>query len=809
MELNTINTVTRFCGVDKTSQEHTSVPRTRTQPSKDVFVSEKGTAAAGVLGKFFNKVKETITSPETAQKINEARLTKLFIQNGSFDVTDFKELQNNKEIIKELAKSDYNNVEKKYNSLIKNIRKEEKNPKSFRYKNKISLGNLAYPLKYEKLQAQDIDEIYRIKRSRPADENPCIHNDLDFNQFLRTLNEYDNFDNLPASTQKSLMNSLNRDYPTFNTITTEEAGDISDSSPLMKFGYIKDLKSVKSNEELVKILDARRRNIPCKAIPSDNEAIERVLSKEGIDNLSNALKETDLTKYEKGFPLKYSRNDFIKDFNNLVADLNEDDRAKVFDHFQFKINTANDIINYPNPAADEVPDGLEEVTAKAQKLINKFMLENEVQLAPEDNALENELNNIIKAYPEFVSIMGKIQHRGDSIDHHTLDDLKRIMADERFERLPDSEQKILTTATLFHDFGKAQKTVDKGHEKKSALEAKEIIKKTPLSLDEKERIFNLINHSHWYVDGSKEDDIAFCFRRPNDFMMAEMFEKADSNSAGFDYSPSKTKTDNIKQHINKINSTGIPLFADNLPAEDKYYDKTQAGIRYLDLRDPEMSVEKYGYPKGTKVKDLKFLCHSSYDEQADFEALCDDSKEVCLSTSLLDCRNKFSTGYNSGDSYILSGNNANIVLGGKDVGGTGGHRGYHYAKETMYLHDTQGLSKNYAEIERQMIPDQIKEKLNLSNEEYTEIYTNICNLKNKNDIEDIELSNGRKIRAKDIKQTISDIQKELVRPREKGEKGYTNEIVVYNPKIEAKVLRQITPENLEKGSYTDEIFVLV
>ena len=793
-----------------------ALPYVSLDQEPDVFVSSFGpfgNKPSGIFGKIADKVREvatqvneTINSPETKQKINAAKIAKLFVDNGTVD--SYSEAFKHKDLINELAKHDYELVSKKYNTILKNVQIDGAKKGTTKYLQTMGFGQVYNALAYDKLQPEDIDEIFRISRNRPHD-NSYLDDRIKLNFFVSTLKNYENFDNLSASAQKNLMQSLVFAFPTYDSLTIEEAKNLSKHSPLTKFEYVNDLRNVDSNEELVQNLDTRRRNIPCRSIPVDKTKIEKILSSDGIENLTKALNKTDIKKYEKGFPLEYSREEFIKDFNKLTQNLSNEDKKKVFEHFGFKINSANDIINFPNPdTKDEVDDNLKNIIEQGQVYVNKFMLENKIKLAPQDKALETELNNIIQAFPEFVSVIGKLQHRGDSIDYHTMDDMKRILNDENFKSLPPAEQKILTTATLFHDFGKVQGEVDEGHARKSAVLAKEIIKKTDLSFDEKERIYNLINHSHWLVDGRSNEDIAFDFRRPNDFKMAEIFEKADSNSAGFEYNPNPEKITQIKKNIDKINQTGIPLFVNQLPKDDKYYDKTPSGTRYLDLRDPEMSVEKYGYPKGTKVKDLKFLCHSSSDDLSNFEALCDDSKEVCLSTSLLDCRQKFSTGYNYSGSYIVSGNNANIVLAGKDVACTGGHRGREYAKRAMYLQDPQqGFLDN--KKDRQVISNQIKENLNLTDEEYMELYTNICNLEQLKDIPDVSLKTGRTIKKEEIQQVVSNIQTELVRPREKGERGYTNEIVVYNPKIEALVVH-ITPEQLAKAKeYDDRIYVLV
>ena len=812
MELHTVRSVNTFRAQNSSSTQksRSTQPAVKLEQQPDEFISSASaisTPPTSIFGKIYEKIRDAAinaSNNETREKINKARLTKLFITNGSASISD---ISKHSDLLNALAKQDYNKVQKKYKAIISNIKDEDKSNKNpHQYKADINLSRIGYPLYYPKLEADGVNEIYRIRHSRPKYQRIYSSTKLDLNYFTKTLDFYEHFDILPANTQKNIMNSVGCDSGSYNSITKEEADSLSTNSSLMKFDFIQDLRAVDSNEALKKLLNERRKNIPCKTIPVDQKAINKVFSKKGLQRLTEALYQTDLNKYKKGFPLEYPRNNFINDFNKLVKDLPENKKKVVFDHFQFKINTDNDIINFPNPYPedDNVDESLLGITDKGQKLIDKFMLHNKVKLNNGDKLLEKELNNLIKAYPEFISVMGKIQHRGDSIDCHTMDDMKREFNTSDFQNLPEKEQTILATATLFHDFGKAQGVIDEGHARKSAIAAKEIIKKTNYSLDDKERIFNLINHSHWLVDGSTSDDISFAFRRPHDFEMAEIFEKADCNSAGFEYDPPSDRIFRIQQKIQRINAAGIPLFANNLPTENKLYDKTPSGIRYVDFRNPDAIVEKYGYPVGTKVRNLKFLCHSSNDKESDFKALCDDSKDVCLSTSLLDYRKRFSTGYNSFGDYIVSGNNANIILGGKDVTCTGGHRGYEYAKDMINCG-----SEHYSRTRREGISNTIKNRLNLSTDEYKELFTQICNDENLEDIEDVTLSNGEEISKEDIQHTINDLQRELVRPKELGENGYTNEFVVYNPKIEGVVLT-CSPEELEKRNLNkDNVYVLV
>ena len=106
---------------------------------------------------------------------------------------------------------------------------------------------------------------------------------------------------------------------------------------------------------------------------------------------------------------------------------------------------------------------------------------------------------------------------------------------------------------------------------------------------------------------------------------------------------------------------------------------------------------------------------------------------------------------------------------------------------------------------REEIPNKIREELNLSKEEYIELYNSICNLENTDEIEDVKLSTNRIVSKEEIKSTISDIKDFMAKKRENGERGYTNEFVVYNPKIEA----QVVSGDIDRYTESDVPLVLV
>ena len=521
---------------------------------------------------------------------NYKKICKLFLENGTLIKDDIAEKQKE---LKILAAMDFKNIKQKYEIILDYYKKNNLEIKPEKYKEDIRFDNIKNILLFDELTPEDLQELILIKESRGLSN---WIDDLKINELVKNIMDYENFENIPIARQTELISIHRYVVPTSQTLSQMEIKNIKDDFAINRFKYIKDIKKAKNREEFLNEMQNRRINIPCRALMVEKTKAELITSDRFIYNLSKALTKTNLTKYENGFPLKYPRNEFIQDFKNITDNMSAKDKIQLYKYFGFNINTNDDIIKYPNPIGNKKIDinNIHSEVEDARKLINKYIYQNSIKLDREDKDLEIALNLIITAFPEFISVIGKSQHRKGSIDFHTFDNLQRIMNNPEFYKLKPEEQRILYLATLFHDFAKAEGTEDPEHPKNSALIAKEIIKKLPISFDEKERIYNLIKHSHWLVDKESERTQGFYFRRPNDFKIAQIFSRADSNSAGFEYNPSKRRIDLIKENIDKINSDGILIFADNIPIDTSSFETNRYGVKYMDFRNPEASVEKYG-----------------------------------------------------------------------------------------------------------------------------------------------------------------------------------------------------------------------
>ena len=730
--------------------------------------------------KLISKFASDNVSSKINEKINFLRLNKLF---SSCDISKV-DLAHNKELIKNLAKLDFENVSEKYLYCYDNFGKYDIRGRDPKYLTDI--------LEFEELTPKGLQSLHKMalqlyERDKKWNPETKILRYIKLNAY--GFKKYNEFDIIPTAKQTSFINSF------IYYIDDDYINNMDDNDELMNVGLIRDIKRCGSTKKMQEELTERMKNKPITPIEIDSVKADDFVKNDifSFDNLYSTIGNMNLKKYKKGLPLVYPRTNFITDFKKELENLSPQEQKQVYDYYKFNIDAQNDIIKYPIPNNDDISDYSKDVKSaieQTRRIVNDFMLNNSFVLDEDDACSEYLLNKFIEVFPEFISVTGKMEHRGDSIDFHTLEDLKLCLNSPQIHSLSEEEQRILFLSVMFHDISKKENMVDKGHQKPSALYAKEIIKKLPISLDEKERIYNLILNSHWTTEGKSAKDLGAIFRHGNDFKMAQILAEADTYSAGFDYAPDMKKLRDTENNIKKIKTSGIPLLADNLPVDKSKFPKTDDGIMYLDFTDKDLDLTEFGFRNGTKVKNLNMLCHSSGGTLESLLHICDDSKEICLSSGLLNGAGSLMTLYNNGCHVILHACNSDIALGGVHVGSTGGKRGFEEFKDFIY---PQSISKNIDEYDRNRIekyrneiPNCIKEELDLTDEEYYDFYNQIEAVKSKNDIKRITLNSGRILHSYDIKKAINRIQSNLVSGR--AGRDYRNEVVIFQPKIEAVVM---------------------
>lgn len=569
------------------------------------------------------------------------------------------------------------------------------------------------------------------------------------------------------------------------------------------------------------------------------EFIHTIFSKGKDGNFSEfetAIKNSlpKLKEMEDGLPLKYSRERFLSDLSNLL-DSKEKIKAienKLDVNFSVEENNGKfEITGYEGILTLDKLDKSNDFESSIYFLCHKFMYENEITTGDEN--LDKELNIIIKAAPEFINCIGKKQHGTHkyTLDIHQLSVLANSINDPNYKNLNDLDRAMLKITAIFHDIAKQEGVVDKGHQEPSALYARGIIKKFMQNPETVERVYELIKNHHWSEEfatsGNKEktaQEIAFKFRRPNDFEIVKIMARADLMSVGDDFyekfkdSLSDEKLDKIDQCLQSLYSGGGALFTDYIISPTKlegcketFENQEYKVVNFHNIKDDD-SLMEYGF-RNIKKKDAKFLVHMLPENSIDkyietIKQLTSSVNGGVLSESIITPKYK-RTYCNRKFGVLLSQINPNIVTMANKNQGSGTSKDIEDAVDLIFspYKDERKNFKNKLLENLSINPDEISDK------DYADFYrecmankTSLCHF-----VDSREYQIGRyKVTGKQIKEAVEKYQDELIDKKEE----YHNEIVGYVPKIQgiiakAKGLDEVPKELLDFAKKNDYPIILI
>ena len=483
-------------------------------------------------------------------------------------------------------------------------------------------------------------------------------------------------------------NSLNLDYLTINR-KLEIYGCISsmiryiaDKCPDRTFNGIFSTKN-KLKEELYPTQKAL--------------TITPIAKKDAIQNIFkvNSAKEP-LTEFENtlinsidlldsystdGLPLKYSRNEFLKDLE-AICKKNKKAEGIIKTKMNIDIRKNNDgnFIGFNNLISTSALNQSIPLEKEIYECCYKFLRENEVQT--EDENLNKQLNYIIKAFPEFINVIGKKQHSTHiySVDIHSLLTLANSMATTSYKNDLNKEDKItLISAALLHDIGKRESEVDEAHPRTSAQLSLGILSKIFPDKAFTNRIFNIISAHHFLEELSstqhsfeKAKKFAFLLRRPNDLKIAQILADGDLKSINenfydmYRYTIDGDHAKNVAYHINDYYSNGNAIFTTPLiypKRAEKTCKKIIDGREYTIINLHKIKANEdlgqYGFKEGLKKKDLRFLVHMTKSFKT-LDILSNSTKENLLSETLISPAKKSTYG-SENFGVILSHKNYDII----------------------------------------------------------------------------------------------------------------------------------------------------
>ena len=557
----------------------------------------------------------------------------------------------------------------------------------------------------------------------------------------------------------------------------------------------------------------------------------------GLSEFENTIKDSipKLKEMNEGLPLKYARDKFLSDLSMYALN---DDKLK---HLEELLGVNFQYTNEKGRITISGFDGVirldklnrnDEFENSIYEICHKFFYENKINTG--DKKLDEALNTIIKAAPEFINTIGKKQHgtHNYTLDIHQLLVLANSINNPDYQKLNDTDKAMLKSAAIFHDIAKKEDTIDKGHQIPSSLYARNIISKfykNPESLD---RVFELIKNHHWLEEynttsdiSASSKDLAYRFRRPNDFEIAKIMARADLMAVSDEfYAAHKNALDDYKlneinNRLNQIYQTGSLIMSDYFIGRN-YSNLEDVNIKgrnfkvldFHKIKDDEDLI-KYGFAKGRTKKDVQFLVHmvSKDNIKNDLSVLENITSSVnggVLSESLITPYYK-RTYQDRKFGVLLSQINANLINTSNTNQGSGNKKDVNNAIDLLfnsYASDTRTSFRENFLKNLSLGPDEV------SIEEYGKFYKD--NLVSKTlitqfpDNKTYQLGK-RTFSGSDIKRAIVEFQNSLI---DKTESTH-NEIIGFAPKINAVIIKadniKEAPDELLDFAHKDNLPVIL
>lgn len=207
--------------------------------------------------------------------------------------------------------------------------------------------------------------------------------------------------------------------------------------------------------------------------------------------------------------IKYPRNNFINDIQQIIENIDKNDSEKIWDlvGFQLKRRDSGEIVLYGYPVCIDSYESVFEknsthlmpIIEKIESIVKKFTVENRVLSDGKfvSDSMADVFTDMFNALPEFYSVVGKKQHKTHSytVDIHTFNVIRECIQDSFFEKLNVQQKYELLISALLHDISKEEYSIDKAHPTNSANDAYCILKKFNLPETMHSRIYLLIkNH---------------------------------------------------------------------------------------------------------------------------------------------------------------------------------------------------------------------------------------------------------------------------------------------------------------------------
>lgn len=415
-------------------------------------------------------------------------------------------------------------------------------------------------------------------------------------------------------------------------------------------------------------------------VGNNNPVSEDIISSRTFKSYLSQLEQTN-----SPIPLKYSRQEFAKDLEELLSKLPADEKTKVLNHLNIELNGNNfsgfvkaEDFNYKEFAPEA-----ESILKAIKSKVDDFVLNNEAKVS--DPQIKQMLDDLIQGFPEFTSIIGKIDaDHANCIDIHTLQVLSEAISHPDYNTLSHFEKTMLKFSILMHDIGKVegQKTA---HWEKSATYARSILDKFNLSQEMKEGIVNLIKYHHF---GEQPNRFYNYFRTPEQQNVAKILGDSDyiarfksSNGASPVGSPLPGLADNLQITQNSTAVVKYPRRSYTLK------DGRKVSVGVSDMRNVSYDAQAsdFGWYSGKSLGNTKVQVHNCSDNHNGtyaekikniLQAYLNPNKDMTLSTTVTTLDKIQKNGYGKVSLILSTAKGNNVVVSGNGAGNaTGGKKG--------------------------------------------------------------------------------------------------------------------------------------
>jgi hypothetical protein len=377
---------------------------------------------------------------------------------------------------------------------------------------------------------------------------------------------------------------------------------------------------------------------------------------------------------------------------------------------------------------------------------------------------------------------------------------------------------------------KQENVVDNGHQYPSSLYAKSIIQKVVHNPENIDRVYEMINNHHWlgsYANSNDKEEmakeLAFRFRRPDDFEIAKIMADSDLKAVSEDfYNSHKAALKDgtikyIEENLEKIYSSGNALFTDYfvMPSKLSNHIETKDGIEYKVVNfhniKPYEDLNEYGFDSGITKDDVNFLVHmvdsgKIYESLNTVKMLASPINGGVLSESVI-TPNHNRTYCNRKYGVLLSHINTNVINENKHNQGSGREKD---------MSNIMSLIYNYSHARNNYRNELLKalgiDPNDIYDDEYAEFYKNV--LASKTSLKQINPSTKYNLgdysfTGEELIKAIKFYQDSLI---DKTGSEH-NEIVGYVPKLQGVIAKEKSishvPDELLKFAHENDLPVIL